>query len=200
MSKCKYCGKEWFTNMSKWMYEDVCKDCANKYIKVKERKTMKTSAYDLTFDKGDVKQRRLDKMYIEVCGQFKKGDVVKLVYPDGSLDGIDVATGSIGVVIDIPSKHTLEVEFTKESGFTNSLYLYDHEVALVKRKTEVYNMTKSAYDLTLKIISIMGDIDSLLDKKSKTSNIADRERLDKEIDRKEVELFDLKNILKKVEL
>ena len=139
-------------------------------------------------------------MYIEVCGQFKKGDVVKLVYPDGSLDGIDVATGSVGVVIDIPSKHTLEVEFTKESGFTNSLYLYDHEVALVKRKTEVYNMTKSAYDLTLKIISIMGDIDSLLDEKSKTSNIADRERLDKEIDRKEVELFDLKNILKKVEL
>ena len=61
-------------------------------------------------------------------------------------------------------------------------------------------MKTSAYDLTLKIISIMGDIDSLLDKKSKTSNIADRERLDKEIDRKEVELFDLKNILKKVEL
>lgn len=100
MSKCKYCGKEWFTNMSKWMYEDVCKDCANKYIKVKGRKTMKTSAYDLT----------------------------------------------------------------------------------------------------LKIISIMGDIDSLLDEKSKTSNISDRERLDKEIDRKEVELFDLKNILKKLEL
>ena len=44
-------------------------------------------------------------------------------------------------------------------------------------------MKTSAYDLTLKIISIMGDIDSLLDKKSKTSNIADRERLDKEIDR-----------------
>lgn len=100
MSKCKYCGKEWFTNMSKWVYEDVCKDCANKYIKIKGRKNMKTSAYDLT----------------------------------------------------------------------------------------------------LKIISIMGDIDSLLDEKSKTSNIADRERLDKEIDRKEVELFDLKNILKKVEL
>ena len=92
-----YCGKEWFTNMSKWMYEDVCKDCANKYIKVKERKTMKTSAYDLT----------------------------------------------------------------------------------------------------LKIISIMGDIDSLLDEKSKTYDISDRERLDKEIDRKEAELFDLKNILKK---
>ena len=61
-------------------------------------------------------------------------------------------------------------------------------------------MKTSAYDLTLKIISIMGDIDSLLDEKSKTSNIADRERLDKEIDRKEVELFDLKNILKKLEL
>ena len=97
MSKCMYCGKEWFTNMSKWMYEDVCKDCANKYIKVKERKTMKTSAYDLT----------------------------------------------------------------------------------------------------LKIISIMGDIDALLDEKSKTYDISDRERLDKEIDRKEAELFDLKNILKK---
>lgn len=40
MSKCIYCGKEWFTNMSKWMYEDVCKDCANKYIKVKGRKTI----------------------------------------------------------------------------------------------------------------------------------------------------------------
>ena len=56
------------------------------------------------------------------------------------------------------------------------------------------------YDLTLKIIPIMGDIDSLLDEKSKTYDISDRERLDKEIDRKEAELFDLKNILKKVEL
>ena len=61
-------------------------------------------------------------------------------------------------------------------------------------------MKTSAYDLTLKIISIMGDIDSLLDEKSKTYDISDRERLDKEIDRKEAELFDLKNILKKVEL
>lgn len=61
MSKCIYCGKEWFTNMSKWMYEDVCKDCANKYIKVKGRKTMKTSAYDLTFDKGGCETEEVEQ-------------------------------------------------------------------------------------------------------------------------------------------
>ncbi len=139
-------------------------------------------------------------MFIEVGGEFKKGDVVKLVYPDGSLDGIDVATGAIGVVIDIPSKHTLEVEFTRELGFTNSFYVYDHEVALVKRNTEVYNMTKNAYDLTLEFVSVIGDIDTLLNKKMKAKNVFEIERLDREIDIKESRLFEIKNMLKRMEM
>lgn len=139
-------------------------------------------------------------MYIEVGGQFKKGDVVKLVYPDGSLDGIDVALGAIGVVIDIPSKHTLEVEFTREIGFTNSFFVYDREVALVKRNTEVYDMTKNAYDLTLEFVSVIGDIDTLLNKKMKANNIDEIERFDKEIDSKEARLFEIKNMLKRMEM
>ena len=46
----------------------------------------------------------------------------------------------------------------------------------------------------------VGDIDTLLDEKSKALTIEEKERIDKEIDRKEVELFDLKNKLKSIEV
>ena len=61
-------------------------------------------------------------------------------------------------------------------------------------------MKTTVYDLVLKFITTMGDIDNLLDKKSKAANIAEKERIDKEIDRKELELFELKNKLKSMEV
>lgn len=61
-------------------------------------------------------------------------------------------------------------------------------------------MKTTAYDLAIKFVITMGDIDTLLDEKSKAENISEKERIDKEIDRKEVELFELKNILKSIEV
>lgn len=61
-------------------------------------------------------------------------------------------------------------------------------------------MKTTAYDLAIKFVITMGDIDTFLDEKSKAANIAEKERIDKEIDRKEVELFDLKNKLKSIEV
>ena len=61
-------------------------------------------------------------------------------------------------------------------------------------------MKTTAYDLAIKFVITMGDIDALLDEKSKADTISEKERIDKEIDRKEVELFELKNILKSIEV
>lgn len=61
-------------------------------------------------------------------------------------------------------------------------------------------MKTTAYDLALKFVITMGDIDTLLDEKSKALTIEEKERIDKEIDRREVELFDLKNKLKSIEV
>lgn len=61
-------------------------------------------------------------------------------------------------------------------------------------------MKTTAYDLAIKFVITMGDIDALLDEKSKAENISEKERIDKEIDRKEVELFELKNKLKSIEV
>ena len=61
-------------------------------------------------------------------------------------------------------------------------------------------MKTTAYDLALKFVITMGDIDTLLAEKSKALTIEEKERMDKEIDRKEVELFDLKNKLKSIEV
>ena len=61
-------------------------------------------------------------------------------------------------------------------------------------------MKTTAYYLALKFVITMGDIDTLLDEKSKALTIEEKERMDKEIDRKEVELFDLKNKLKSIEV
>lgn len=61
-------------------------------------------------------------------------------------------------------------------------------------------MKTTAYDLAIKFVITMGDIDTLLDEKSKAENIAEMERIDKKIDRKEIELFELKNKLKSIEV
>ena len=61
-------------------------------------------------------------------------------------------------------------------------------------------MKTTAYDLALKFVITMGDIDTLLNEKSKALTSGEKERIDKEIDRREVELFELKNKLKSIEV
>lgn len=59
---------------------------------------------------------------------------------------------------------------------------------------------KNAYDLARELIIIMTDIDSTLDKKSKTKNVSDQTRLDKEIDNLEIKMLEIKNQLKNIEV
>lgn len=54
----------------------------------------------------------------------------------------------------------------------------------------------NCYDLTLELIRVMGDIDRNLDEKSKYTNPADIKRVDRDIDRLEVRMFEIKKILK----
>lgn len=55
---------------------------------------------------------------------------------------------------------------------------------------------KNCYDLTLELIQVMGDIDRALDKAAKTSRVRDKEILLEEVDRLEVRMYEIKNILK----
>ena len=57
---------------------------------------------------------------------------------------------------------------------------------------------KTAYDLARELIEVMSDIDRNLDKKSKSSNESVRERFDKEIDLLEIRMYEIKNILKEI--
>jgi len=57
---------------------------------------------------------------------------------------------------------------------------------------------KTAYDLARELIEVMSDIDRNLDKKSKSSNESARERFDKEIDLLEIRMYEIKNILKEI--
>lgn len=57
---------------------------------------------------------------------------------------------------------------------------------------------KTAYDLARELIEVMSDIDRNLDKKSKSSNEAVKERLDKEIDLLEIRMYEIKNVLKEI--
>jgi hypothetical protein len=57
---------------------------------------------------------------------------------------------------------------------------------------------KTAYDLARELIEVMSDIDRNLDKKSKSSNEAVKERLDKEIDLLELRMYEIKNVLKEI--
>lgn len=58
----------------------------------------------------------------------------------------------------------------------------------------------SCYDLTLRYIQILADIDRCIEKKSKVSHIDDHNLLDAEINRLEIEMFEIKNRLKSKEL
>lgn len=59
---------------------------------------------------------------------------------------------------------------------------------------------KNAYDLARELITVLTDIDTSLDKKSKTKNVSEQTRLDKEIDTLEIKMLEIKNQLKSVEI
>lgn len=59
---------------------------------------------------------------------------------------------------------------------------------------------KNAYEVTRELIVILADIDRALDKKSKAKNQDTKDRLDKEIDNLEVKMYEIKNVLKAIEV
>jgi len=59
---------------------------------------------------------------------------------------------------------------------------------------------KTAYDLARELIEVMSDIDRNLDKKSKSTNESNKERIDKEIDQLEIRMYEIKNVLKEIKV
>lgn len=55
---------------------------------------------------------------------------------------------------------------------------------------------KSCYDLTLELIGVMADIDRAMAKARETINVSEKERIFHEVDRLEVRMYEIKNILK----
>lgn len=58
----------------------------------------------------------------------------------------------------------------------------------------------NCYDLVLKYIQVLGDIDRAVEKKSKASTIEEDELLDKEITQLEIEMIGIKNKLKNTKI
>ena len=59
---------------------------------------------------------------------------------------------------------------------------------------------KTAWKLSLELLSILKEIDDLLEQKSKENNINKQYVLDKRIDVVESKMFEIKNILKNMEV
>ena len=59
---------------------------------------------------------------------------------------------------------------------------------------------KTAYDLSLELIVIIADIDRTLDSKSKSKDIVIIERLDREMDKLEIRMYEIKNVLKGIQV
>jgi biopolymer transport protein ExbB/TolQ len=59
---------------------------------------------------------------------------------------------------------------------------------------------KTAYNLARELIEVMADIDRNLDAKSNTKKEEVRERLDKEIDQLEIRMYEIKNVLKNIDI
>lgn len=55
---------------------------------------------------------------------------------------------------------------------------------------------KSCYDLTLELIGVMADIDRAMTKAREAMNASEKERIFREVDRLEVRMYEIKNILK----
>lgn len=58
----------------------------------------------------------------------------------------------------------------------------------------------NAYDLTRQFIEVLGDIDALIEKKSKVASAAEDKLLDDKITVLENKMFDIKNKLKDTEI
>ena len=59
---------------------------------------------------------------------------------------------------------------------------------------------KTAWNLSLELLSVLKEIDDLLEQKSKEDNINKQNILDKRIDILETKMFDIKNVLKNMEV
>ena len=59
---------------------------------------------------------------------------------------------------------------------------------------------KTAWNLSLELLSVLKEIDDLLEQKSKENNINKQNILDKRIDVLETKMFEIKNILKNMEV
>ena len=59
---------------------------------------------------------------------------------------------------------------------------------------------KTAWNLSLELLSILKEIDDLLEQKNKENNINKQNILDKRIDILEIKMFEIKNILKNMEV
>lgn len=59
---------------------------------------------------------------------------------------------------------------------------------------------KTAYDLFRKLIEVMADIDRALDEKSKVIDGKSIQILDKKIDALEIEMYEIRNKLKSIEI
>lgn len=62
------------------------------------------------------------------------------------------------------------------------------------------DFVKTAWNLSLELLSILKEIDDLLEQKSKENNINKQNILDKRIDVLETKMFEIKNILKNMEV
>ena len=59
---------------------------------------------------------------------------------------------------------------------------------------------KTAWNLSLELLSVLKEIDDILEQKSKEDNIKKQNILDKRIDILETKMFDIKNVLKNMEV
>lgn len=59
---------------------------------------------------------------------------------------------------------------------------------------------KNAYDLCRELIVVFDDLDRLIEQNSKATRPTTKARLEKEIDRKEVRMMEIKNQLKNMEV
>lgn len=59
---------------------------------------------------------------------------------------------------------------------------------------------KTAWNLSLELLSVLKEIDDLLEQKIKEDNINKQNILDKRIDILEIKMFEIKNILKNMEV
>lgn len=61
-------------------------------------------------------------------------------------------------------------------------------------------MKKNAYDLARNLIEVMADIDRALDQKSRSKNAKEIQALDTRIDALETKMYEIKNVLKAIDV